>query len=97
MATMEVNIRKARENFSEIVNRVELKGERIILTSRNNPKAVIVCLKDAEILEDKSMSKAKGLFQLERIKKVRERLLQKGIKSDSLSTLRRIREERVEN
>ncbi len=96
MTTMKVNIRKVRENLSEIINRVSVKGERVILTSRNKPKAAIVSLKDALALEDKSMRKAKRLFQLERIRKEREKLVRRGVVSDSLATLRRIREERVE-
>jgi len=95
MTTMKINIRKARENFSEVVNMVALKGEKIILTSRDKPKAAIVSLKDAETLEDKSLKQAKRLLQLERIKKLRQKLLQQGVKGDSLSILRKIREENV--
>jgi prevent-host-death family protein len=93
---MKVNIRKARENFSEIIGRVTAKGERVILTSRNRPKAAIVSLKDAMAIEDRSMRKAKRLLQLERIRKAREKLARKRFKGDSLETLRKIREERVE-
>ena len=93
---MKVNIRKARENFSEIINRVAAKGERVILTSRDRPKAAIVSLKDATAIEDRSMKKAKRLLQLERIKKMRQKLDRKRLMDDSLETLRKIREERVE-
>ncbi len=93
---MKVNIRKARENFSEIINRVTAKGERVILTSRNKPKAAIVSLEDAMTIEDKSMRKAKRLLQLERIIKMRQKLARKGLAEDSLGTLKKIREERVE-
>jgi prevent-host-death family protein len=93
---MKVNIRKARENFSEIINRVTTKGERVILTTRNRPKAAIVSIKDAMAIEDKSMRKAKRLLQLERIKKMRQKLARKGLTEDSLDTLKKIREERVE-
>ena len=96
MTTMKVNIRKARENFSEIINRVTAKGERVILTSRNKPKAAIVSLKDAMAIEDKSMRKAKRLLQLERIIKMRQKLARKSLAEDSLDTLKKIREERVE-
>jgi prevent-host-death family protein len=93
---MKVNIRKARENFSEVINRVAARGERVILTSRNKPKAVIVSLKDAMAIEDRSMRKAKRLLQLERVKKMRQKLARKRLMDDSLETLRKIREERVE-
>lgn len=96
VTTMKVNIRKARENFSEIINRVAAKGERVILTSRDRPKAAIVSLKDATAIEDRSMKKAKRLLQLERIKKMRQKLDRKRLMDDSLETLRKIREERVE-
>jgi prevent-host-death family protein len=96
VTTMKVNIRKARENFSEIINRVTAKGERVILTSRNKPKAAIVSLKDAMVIEERSMRKAKRLLQLERITKSRQKLARKRSKDDSLETLRKIREERVE-
>ena len=93
---MKVNIRKARENFSEIINRVTVKGERVILTSRDRPKAAIVSLEDAAAIGDRSVRKAKRLHQLEKIRKIREKLAQKGLRGDSLETLGKIREERVE-
>lgn len=96
MTTMKINIRKARENFSEIINTVAIKGERVVLMSKNKPKAAIVSLKDVELLEDKSIKKAKRLAQLDRIKKIREGLTQKDTISDSLLTLKKIREERIE-
>jgi prevent-host-death family protein len=46
MTTMKINIRKARERFSEIINVAVVKGERVILLSKNKPKAAIVSLKD---------------------------------------------------
>ena len=91
VTTMKVNIRKARENFSEVINRVAARGERVILTSRNKPKAAIVSLKDAMAIEDRSMRKAKRLLQLERVKKMRQKLARKRLMGDSLKTLRKIR------
>jgi prevent-host-death family protein len=96
MTTMKINIRKAREKFSEIVNTVAIKGERVILLSKNKPKAAIVSLKDLEALENRSITKAKRLARIERIRKIRERLAKKGIISDSLLTLKEVRKERVD-
>jgi len=96
MTTMKINIRKAREKFSEIVNTVAIKGERVILLSKNKPKAAIVSLKDLELLEDRSLTKAKRLSRIERIRKIRERLSKKGVVSDSLLTLKKTRKERVD-
>ena len=97
MTTMKINIREARERFSEIINRVSFKGERVVLMSRNKPKALIVGLEEAELFKDEPMRKARRLMQLDQIKKVRERLAHKRIKSDSVSELRRLREDRLGN
>jgi len=97
MTTMKINIREARERFSEMIHRVSYKGERVIVMSRNKPKAVIVGLEEAELFKDEPMRKARRSMQLEQIKKVRERLAHKKIKSDSVQELRRLRESRLEN
>lgn len=96
MTTMKVNIRNARQKFSEIINTVAIRGEPVILVSKNKPKAAIVSLKDLESLEKPSIKKAKRLAQIERIGKIRKALSQKGLLSDSTNILRKIREERVE-
>lgn len=94
---MKVSIRQARERFSEIVNLVTAKGERVILTSRNKPKAVLVSLSDAEALADRSVVKARRMMQIERIRALRERLAARAVSSDSTETLRALREERLGN
>ncbi len=93
---MKINIRKAREKFSEIVNTAAIKGERVILLSKNKPKAAIVSLKDLELLENPGMKRARRLAQIERIRKIRDGLRQKGVVSDSQMTLQKIREGRIE-
>ena len=95
MTTMKVNIREAREKFSEIINRVSYKGERVVLMSRNKPKALIVGLKEAELFKDEPMRKARRLMQLDQIRKVRERLYRKRVKSDSVYELGRLRKSRL--
>jgi prevent-host-death family protein len=96
MTTMKISVRKARESFSEIINKVAMTGERVVITSKNKPKAAIVSLKDMESLEDKSLKRARRLAHLERLKEIRQKLAKKGIVSDSVATLRRIREERTD-
>ena len=96
MTTMKINMRKARERFSEIVNTVAIKGERVILLSKNKPKAAIVSLKDLQVLEDQSITKAKRLARIEKIRKMRERLSKKGVMRDSLLTLKEMRKERID-
>jgi prevent-host-death family protein len=46
-----VSIGKVKRDISELVNRVAYVGERIVLTSRGKPKAVIVSLDDYARLE----------------------------------------------
>ena len=51
MTERHVSIGKVKRDISELVNRVAYGGERIVLTSRGKPKAVIVSLDDYERLE----------------------------------------------
>jgi prevent-host-death family protein len=94
---MKINIREAREKFSEIINRVSYKGERVVLMSRNKPKALIVGLEEGELIKDEPMRKARRILQLDQIKRVRGKLARKGVKGDSLLELRRLRESRLED
>ncbi len=93
---MKINIRKARENFSKIINIAAIKKERVILMSNNKPKAALVSLDDLQLLENRRNDKRKRLAQLEKINKLRKSLSRKGVTSDSESTLKRMREEKVE-
>ena len=92
---MKINVREAREKFSEIINRVSYKGERVILMSRNRPKAVIVGLEEAEFFKDKPMKKARRLLQLEQFKKIRERVAHKRGRMNSIRELKKLRESRL--
>jgi prevent-host-death family protein len=47
----EVSIGQVKRDISELVNRVAFAGERIVLTSRGKPKAVLVSLEDFELLQ----------------------------------------------
>lgn len=55
MDTM-VSIGQVKRDISELVNRVSYAGERIILTSRGKPKAVIISMEDYEQLQVKHHS-----------------------------------------
>ena len=46
----QVSIGQVKHDISELVNRVTYAGERIILTSRGKPKAVLVSMEDYERL-----------------------------------------------
>ena len=48
MAESKVSIGQVKREISELLNRVAFGGERIVLTSRGKPKAVIVSLEDYE-------------------------------------------------
>lgn len=43
-----VSIGEVKRDISELVNRVAYGGERIVLTSRGKPKAVLVSVEDYE-------------------------------------------------
>jgi prevent-host-death family protein len=45
-----ISIGQIKRDISELVNRVTYAGERIILTSRGKPKAVLVSMQDYENL-----------------------------------------------
>ncbi len=49
--TIQISIGQVKRDISELVNRVAYQGERIVLTSRGRPKAVLVSLKDLEKLQ----------------------------------------------
>jgi len=49
--SLEVSIGQVKRDISELVNRVAYQGERVILTSRGRPKAVLVSLEDYEKLQ----------------------------------------------
>ncbi|MFO7635485.1 MAG: type II toxin-antitoxin system Phd/YefM family antitoxin [Caldilinea sp.] len=48
-----VSIGEVKRDISELVNRVAYGGERIVLTSRGKPKAVLVSVGDYERLQAK--------------------------------------------
>ncbi len=50
--TLKIGIGQVKKDISELVNRVAYGGERILLTSRGNPKAAIVSLEDFKRLQE---------------------------------------------
>jgi prevent-host-death family protein len=95
MSTMQIKIKEARQRFSELINIVALGRERVVITSRNKPKAVIVCLQDAETLETDAIRRARRRIQLESIRKLRMRLAKKSVADHSLNTLEKLKAERL--
>ena len=52
MAEVRVSIGQVKRDISELVNRVAYRAERIVLTSRGKPKAVLIGLEDYERLKE---------------------------------------------
>jgi prevent-host-death family protein len=52
----QVSIGQVKRDISDLVNRVAYKGERIILTSRGKPKAVLISVEDFEKLQQADQS-----------------------------------------
>lgn len=61
MTEAEVSIGQVKRDISELVNRVAFGNERIVLTSRGKPKAVIINLADYDRL--KQLTPETGLSQ----------------------------------
>jgi prevent-host-death family protein len=51
MMTVQVSIGQVKRDISELVNRVAFGGERIVLTSRGKPKAVLISVEDYSRLQ----------------------------------------------
>ena len=51
MNDTKISIGQVKRDISELVNRVAFGGERIVLTSRGKPKAVLVSLEDYERIQ----------------------------------------------
>lgn len=58
-----VSIGEVKRDISELVNRVAYGGERIVLTSRGKPKAVLVSLEDYARLQDQGQSAAQQQWE----------------------------------
>lgn len=63
MGEIEVSIGRVKRDISELVNRVAYGGERVILTSRGKPKAVLVSMEDYERLRQGRAGEASSRFQ----------------------------------
>jgi prevent-host-death family protein len=97
MTTMKVNIREARERFSEIIHRVNIKGEKVVVMSRNKPRAILVGIDDTGSLADDPVRRARRFRQLEQIRTIRKRLAGEGVKTETLDDLKKLRETRIED
>ena len=51
MAEIPVSIGQVKRDISDLVNRVAYRGDRVVLTSRGKPKAVLVSIEEYERLK----------------------------------------------
>ena len=51
MSEIHVSIGQVKRDISDLVNRVAYRGDRVVLTSRGKPKAVLVSVEDYERLK----------------------------------------------
>jgi prevent-host-death family protein len=58
-----VSIGQVKRDISELVNRVAYRGERIVLTSRGKPKAVLISMEDYERLKSSSARDADAAWE----------------------------------
>ena len=56
MADNQVPIGRVKRDISDLINRVAYGGERIVLTSRDKPKAALVSIEDYERLTEERTS-----------------------------------------
>jgi antitoxin Phd len=82
MTTSTVTTIDAKEEFTELVNRVALNKERIILTRRDKEVAVIICMEDYALLQS-TQSKSDLYDAVESLKEARQ---QGAISLDQLKT-----------
>jgi prevent-host-death family protein len=62
MAEIPVSIGQVKRDISDLVNRVAYRGDRVILTSRGKPKAVLVSVEEYERLKGMESSGTDALW-----------------------------------
>lgn len=68
VAESKVSIGQVKREISELVNRVAFGGERIVLTSRGKPKAVLVSMDDYERIQQADEEKRLSQWEAWRAK-----------------------------
>ena len=88
--TLEVSIGQVKRDISELVNRVAYGGERIVLTSRGKPKAVLVSLSDyAQILAQRT----KRFAAVRALREAAPDLPQEVVEEEVAEAVKRVRAE----
>jgi len=92
-----------RRRISELVSRVVYGGERVILTYRNRPKAVIISLEGYMRLKalDTKQADEQQLAALQEIAQHRQAILERRegapVEVDIVETIHAMREDRIDN
>lgn len=103
MGEIQVSMTALRRNLGDLVNRAAYGGERIVLVSRGEPRAVIISIDELRRLEHLSLEEAAQQEQyahvLDTARHLREEIQHwqeaHGIApQDSVEELRQLREER---
>ena len=74
---IQVSIGQVKRDISELINRVAYQGERVVLTSRGRPKAVLVSLEDYARLQEAEKSLASRASWLADAQALAERIRQR--------------------
>ena len=103
MSKIQVSMTDLRQKLGDLVNRVAYGGERIVLISRGEPRAVIIGIDDLRRLEQLGAGQVAGSDRYTRVL-AEARLLRERIQrwqeahdiepGDSVEDLRQLREER---
>ena len=75
--TIRVSIGQVKRDISDLVNRVAYQGERIVLTSRGRPKAVLVSVADYARLRKVEQGPARRTAWLAQAQTLVERIRQR--------------------
>jgi prevent-host-death family protein len=102
MSETRVSMTDLRQNLASLINRATYGGERIVLVSHGEPKAVIISVDELRRLEqqgDEQMRRRQFTQTMAAADRLREEARrwqeEHGIEvEDSVETLRRLREER---
>ncbi|HET92274.1 MAG TPA: type II toxin-antitoxin system Phd/YefM family antitoxin [Chloroflexi bacterium] len=91
-----VGIGHVKRDLAEWIKRVSVDGERIILTSRGKPQAVLVSLHDLHLLEQVGGAKSQRLAALENARALGEHIRAERQAEDvnSVELLHQLRRER---
>jgi prevent-host-death family protein len=101
MGETRVSMTDLRQNLASLINRATYGGERIVLVSHGEPKAVIIGVDELRRLEQQDDQEtrrrrfAQTLLAADRLREAAQRWQEAhGIEpEDSVETLRRLREE----